>query len=190
ELLPEPEIRHGPRVPLDANAQAFTWAGKLVPTVAEPGQVDDVARCAWKRNDAQIGCAATGRRKYRPLVAAGEHPPTRRVGRVGVGNGFPARRQSDRAPLPEEGRSIGQVMSPHRVQGDFAQISQCLGDLHSCEPGSEPDLFTDPERHALTRPAEGDAHRCRTVLDDRVPPGRPPHPVWLSKPDPLDLART
>src|SRR5262245_35120141 len=43
ELLPEPEIRHGRRVPLDANAQAFFRTDELVPPFAEAGQVDDIA---------------------------------------------------------------------------------------------------------------------------------------------------
>src|SRR5690348_770738 len=79
KFLPEPEVRHGVQVPLNAKAEAVIWTNHLVPTFGEPSQVDDVAFGAMLRHQAEVYCAATGRRELWPREPTGHDSPARGV---------------------------------------------------------------------------------------------------------------
>ena len=150
ELLPEPEVRHHARVPLDAKAEHVV--ADLVPgAVRETGQVDDLARRACRRKDREVDLLPLGRRRERPPEALGGHPPPAVVQRLRVRDALDALREPDPRARREERCPEGDVVAPHELDRHGTLVDERLRNLEPRRSGLEPQL---PEIQADQRVAE------------------------------------
>src|SRR5207244_7512163 len=86
ELLPEPEVGHHGRVPLDAKPEPAARADDLVSPLREAGQVEELARRASLGNHVERDADPALVLTARPAKATCAHPPPAVVQCLGVGD--------------------------------------------------------------------------------------------------------